>query len=111
MNTVYKGRFMKIPTDDEVIQTILEQGPLTPEELARLAYPVRTVYLALMLSWAQEHGLNNLVGQRESLKPMMLRCLEEVAEYINSVWRRRTDAAISGRTRTLGSLEFGAGLA
>ena len=75
---------MRILTDDEVTQAILEQGPLTTEELVRMAYPVRAIYLALMLGWAQEHGLDNLVEHRAVLKPMVLRGLEEMVGFIDS---------------------------
>ena len=78
---------MRILTDNEVAQTILEQGPLTTEELARMAYPVRAAYLALMLSWAKEHGLDNLVDQKEVLKPMVLRGLEETVASMDSFWK------------------------
>lgn len=79
---------MRIPTDEEVTQTILEQGPLTTEELARMAYPVRVAYLALMLSWAQERGLDTLVEQKEILKPMVLRGLEELVTSMDSFWEQ-----------------------
>ncbi len=82
---------MRILTDNEVAQTILEQGPLTTEELARMAYPVRVAYLALMLSWAKEHGLDNLVDQREVLKPMVLRGLEETVASMDSFWKDHVD--------------------
>ena len=81
---------MWILTDDEVAQTILEQGPLTTEELARMAYPVRVAYLALMLSWAKEHGLDNLVEQKEILKPMVLHGLQEMEGFFNSFWEHQT---------------------
>ena len=77
---------MRILTDNEVTQTILEQGPLTTEELARMAYPVRVAYLALMLSWVKEHGLDNLVDQKEVLKPLVLRGLEETVGSIDQFW-------------------------
>ena len=75
-------------TDDKVVQSILDHGPLTPEEFARMAYPVRAAYLALMLSWAKEHGVERLIEQRDALKPMVLRGLEEVAEMIRVFWKR-----------------------
>ena len=81
---------MRVLTDDEVTQIILEQGPLTAEELARMAYPVRVVYLALMLSWAKEHGLDNLVEHRKSLKPVVQHGLAETAEFMNIFWERQT---------------------
>ena len=81
---------MRVLSEDEVTKTILEHGPLTAQELARLAYPVRVAYLALMFGWAKEHGLDNLVEQREILKPMVLRGLEETAEFIDSFWERET---------------------
>ncbi len=77
---------MRILSEDEVIQTILEHGPLTTEELARIAFPVRVAYLALMLSWAKEHGLDNLVEQKETLKPVVLRGLEETMGSIDRFW-------------------------
>lgn len=75
-------------TDDKVVQTILDHGPITPEEFARMAYPVRAAYLALMLSWAKQHGVGRLIEQRDALKPMVLRGLEEVAELIRVFWKR-----------------------
>ena len=79
---------MQSLTDDAIVQTILERGPVTPEEFARMAYPVRAAYLALMLSWAKQNGLDHLVEQKEALKPMVLRGLEEVAEMIHVFWGR-----------------------
>lgn len=79
-------------TDDKVVQTILDHGPVTPIEFARMAYPVRAAYLALMLSWTKQHGLDHLVEQKEALKPMVLRGLEEVAEMIHVFWKRETEA-------------------
>ena len=78
---------MQALTDNEIAQTILEQGPLTTAELAHLAYPVRTAYLALMLSWVKEHGLENLIDQKEVLKPMVLRGLEETVASIDGFWK------------------------
>ena len=75
-------------TDDKVVETILHHGPITLEELVRMAYPVRSAYLALMLSWAKQHGLDRLIEQRDALKPMVLRGLEEVAEMIEVFWER-----------------------
>ncbi len=80
---------MRILAEDEVVQTILEQGPLNTEELARMAYPVRAAYLALMLSWAKEHGLDNLIEQKEILKPMVLDGLEDMAEFMGGFWERQ----------------------
>ena len=91
---------MRVLSEDEVTQTILEQGPLTAEELARLAYPVRVAYLALMFGWAKEHGLDNLVEQREILKPMVLRGLEETARFIDSFWERETGRPLKVKTET-----------
>ena len=53
-----------------------------------MAYPVRAAYLALMLSWAKQHGLDRLIEQRDALKPMVLRGLEEVGEMIQIFWDR-----------------------
>lgn len=75
-------------TDDKVVQTILHRGPITLEEFGRMAYPVRAAYLALMLSWAKQHGLDRLIEQRDALKPMVLRGLEEVGEMIQVFWDR-----------------------
>ena len=75
-------------TDDKLVQTILHHGPITLEEFGRMAYPVRAAYLALMLSWAKQHGLDGLIEQRDALKPMVLRGLEEVAEMIEVFWDR-----------------------
>ena len=80
---------MRTLTDNEIAQTILEQGPLTTEELAHMAYPVRAAYLALMLSWVKEHGLDNLIDQKEVLKPMVLRGLEETVASMDSFWEHR----------------------
>ena len=55
-----------------------------------MAYPVRAAYLALMLGWAKEHGLDDLVEQRESLKPMVLRGLEEIVGFVDNFWARKT---------------------
>jgi hypothetical protein len=82
---------MEILTKEALVQTILERGPVTPEEFARMAYPVRAAYLTLMLSWAKEHGLDHLTEQREALKPMILRGLEEVAEMIDLFWKRENE--------------------
>ena len=79
-------------TDDKVVQTILDHGPLTLEEFGRMAYPVRAAYLALMLSWAKQHGLRQMIEQRDELKPMVLRGLEEVAEMIHVFWEREDPA-------------------
>ena len=79
-------------TDDKVVQIILEHGPITPLEFTRMAYPVRAAYLALMLSWSKQHGLDHLVEQKETLKPMVLRGLEEVAEMIHVFWTRENEA-------------------
>ena len=79
-------------TDDKVVQTILDDGPITLEEFGRMTFPVRAAYLALMLSWAKEHGLGQLIEQREELKPMVLRGLEEVAEMIHVFWEREDPA-------------------
>ena len=75
-------------SDDKVVQTILDHGPITLEEFCRMAYPVRAAYLALMLSWAKQHGLGQMIEQRDALKPMVLRGLEEVAEMIQVFWDR-----------------------
>ena len=83
---------MHILTDEEVIQTILEQGPLTIEEWVRMASPVRAAYLALMLGWAKEHGLDHLVEHRAALKPLVLRGLEETVGFIDSFWARQADS-------------------
>ena len=97
---------MRVLSDEEGTQIILEHGPLTAEELARMSFPVRTLYLALMLGWAKERGLDNLVEQKKVLKPMVLRGLEEIASSIDIFWDRedgspkRADsgkAAVDGR--------------
>ena len=96
---------MRVFSEDEVTQIILENGPLSAEELARLAYPVRVAYLALMFGWAKEHGLDNLVEQREILKPMVLRGLEETAGFIDSFWERETDSAPKTKAKTTNGTE------
>ena len=78
-------------TDDKVVQTILEDGPITPEEFTRMAYPVRAAYLALMLSWAKQHGLKHLIEQKETLKPVVLRGMEEVGQLIHVFWKRENE--------------------
>jgi hypothetical protein len=75
-------------TDDKMVETILRDGPITLEEFGRMAYPVRAAYLALMLSWAKQHGMDSMIEQRDALKPMVLRGLEEVAEMIQLFWER-----------------------
>ena len=96
---------MQTLTDDKLVQTILEDGPITPEEFARMAYPVRAAYLALMLSWAKQHGITHLIQQREVLKPMVLRGLEEVAELIHVFWKRENEAeaANEAQVRSIGN--------
>ncbi|HEX7294953.1 MAG TPA: hypothetical protein VF251_04315 [Pyrinomonadaceae bacterium] len=79
---------MQSLTDDKIVQTILDDGPITPEEFARMAYPVRAAYLALMLSWTKQHGLDRLIEERYALRPMVWRGLEEVAEMIQVFWER-----------------------
>ena len=86
-------------TDDKVVQVILNDGPITPKEFARMAYPVRAAYLALMLSWTKQHGLDHLVEQKETLKPMVLRGLEEVAEMIHVFWKRENESAARSEQR------------
>ena len=93
---------MKNLTDDKVVQTILEDGPITPEEFSRMAYPVRAAYLALMLSWAKEHGLRHLIEQKETLKPMVLRGLEEVADLIHIFWKREDEAEAARENQLTG---------
>jgi hypothetical protein len=83
-------------TDDKLVQTILDHGPITKGEFARMAYPVRAAYLALMLSWAKQHGLDRLIEQRDALKPMVLRGLEEVAEMIQLFWQREDPESHEG---------------
>ena len=83
-------------TDDKMVQTILHHGPITQEEFGRMAYPVRAAYLALMLSWAKQHGLDHLIEQRDALKPMVLRGLEEVAEMIQVFWKREDPESHEG---------------
>jgi hypothetical protein len=61
-----------------------------------MAYPVRAAYLALMLSWAKQHGLDRLIEQRDALKPMVLRGLEEVAEMIQLFWQREDPESHEG---------------
>jgi len=90
--------------EDKLVQTILDHGPITPIEFARMAYPVRAAYLALMLSWTKQHGLDHLVEQKETLKPMVLRGLEEVAEMIHVFWKRETEAE-AARSEQLSTTE------
>jgi hypothetical protein len=90
-DAVKRKQIMEILTEAALVQTILERGPVTPEEFARMAYPVRAAYLTLMLSWAKERGLDHLTEQREALKPMILRGLEEVAEMIDVFWKRENE--------------------
>ncbi len=61
-----------------------------------MAYPVRVAYLALMLNWAKEHGLDNMVEQKKILRPMVLRGLEQIATLIHSFWEGQS----GGRLKT-----------
>ena len=90
---------MLILSKDEVTQTILKHGPLTPEELARMAYPVRVAYLALMLSWVREHGLDNLIEQKEALRSMALRGLKEAAGSIDGFRAGRSGSRSSRKVK------------
>ena len=76
-------------SNEELVEIILEEGPLSAAELAEMSYPVRVTYLALMLSWALEYGLEAMAAQRETLRPMVLRGLEGVAQFIEDYWKQQ----------------------